>query len=264
MTDAGLLADLLRAVGPNTAVVFIGDDNQLPPVGPGYPLRDILEHDLRTRFGIEKPHIETGTAPSIKFSGMIPGGMQGEIPLFSIYMKAAQPGQLQLDWNKGETKAYLNGPEGKEDAMTFEPTTLDVVAGQSSEIAQALDIESPEAFSIFIAKDPLIADGRNVAVFTSQDKKSGIDRYEISERRGDLVTDFEALDWVPATSPYVLSDQALRSYVYVKAIDRAGNVRVSIIAPTNSAAWYNSPISNAIAALVLLAAAYLIIRRISK
>jgi exodeoxyribonuclease V alpha subunit len=60
MTDAGLAADLLSACDPHTMVVLLGDPNQLPPVGAGYPLRDILEHDLAPAARIEKCHRQAG------------------------------------------------------------------------------------------------------------------------------------------------------------------------------------------------------------
>jgi exodeoxyribonuclease V alpha subunit len=43
MCDAPLLASLLRAVRPGTRVLLVGDPDQLPPVGPGFPLRDLLD-----------------------------------------------------------------------------------------------------------------------------------------------------------------------------------------------------------------------------
>lgn len=46
MVDAALAYALLSALGPNTAVVLVGDPNQLPPVGPGSLLRDVIAHDL--------------------------------------------------------------------------------------------------------------------------------------------------------------------------------------------------------------------------
>lgn len=42
MVDTDLLACLLRACGPATHVLFVGDPYQLPPVGHGAPLRDML------------------------------------------------------------------------------------------------------------------------------------------------------------------------------------------------------------------------------
>jgi exodeoxyribonuclease V alpha subunit len=46
MTDTGLMADLLDACGDGTQVLLIGDPFQLPPVGHGAPLRDLLAAGL--------------------------------------------------------------------------------------------------------------------------------------------------------------------------------------------------------------------------
>lgn len=42
MLDTNLAAQLFAAVGPETNVLLIGDVNQLPPVGHGAPLRDLI------------------------------------------------------------------------------------------------------------------------------------------------------------------------------------------------------------------------------
>src|SRR5690606_8119573 len=34
---------LVRAIAPGTRLILVGDVDQLPPVGPGYPLRDIID-----------------------------------------------------------------------------------------------------------------------------------------------------------------------------------------------------------------------------
>lgn len=46
MMDVLLLSSLLRAIKPGTKVLLIGDSDQLPPVGAGDCLRDILESKL--------------------------------------------------------------------------------------------------------------------------------------------------------------------------------------------------------------------------
>lgn len=43
MIDSGLMASLLRAVKPGARVIFIGDADQLPSVGAGNVLRDLLD-----------------------------------------------------------------------------------------------------------------------------------------------------------------------------------------------------------------------------
>jgi len=46
MIDVRLAASLLRAVKPNTRVIFVGDSYQLPPVGPGNVLKDMIDAGL--------------------------------------------------------------------------------------------------------------------------------------------------------------------------------------------------------------------------
>jgi len=43
MIDSSLMADLLKAVDPHTKLLFIGDYNQLPPVGMGCVFKDMIE-----------------------------------------------------------------------------------------------------------------------------------------------------------------------------------------------------------------------------
>jgi exodeoxyribonuclease V alpha subunit len=48
MVDVGLGSSLIRAIAPGTRVVFVGDHNQLPSVGPGSMLRDMMDAGLPT------------------------------------------------------------------------------------------------------------------------------------------------------------------------------------------------------------------------
>ncbi len=43
MTDVDLACALLKACSPGTHILFVGDTNQLPPVGHGAPLRDLVD-----------------------------------------------------------------------------------------------------------------------------------------------------------------------------------------------------------------------------
>ena len=45
MLDVLLASSLLKAIKPTTSVVFVGDVDQLPPVGPGNFLKDLIESD---------------------------------------------------------------------------------------------------------------------------------------------------------------------------------------------------------------------------
>ncbi|MEL7610035.1 MAG: ATP-dependent RecD-like DNA helicase [Bacillota bacterium] len=46
MVDVPLLSALLRALTPQTRLIMVGDADQLPPVGPGNTLRDIIESGI--------------------------------------------------------------------------------------------------------------------------------------------------------------------------------------------------------------------------
>jgi exodeoxyribonuclease V alpha subunit len=47
MVDVPLMAELLRRIDfTRTRLILVGDHNQLPPVGPGNVLRDIIQHNL--------------------------------------------------------------------------------------------------------------------------------------------------------------------------------------------------------------------------
>lgn len=48
MVDASLMASLLSALPPGCRVLFVGDQNQLPSVGPGSVLRDMMEAGVPT------------------------------------------------------------------------------------------------------------------------------------------------------------------------------------------------------------------------
>ena len=50
MADTKLLYHLFEAVNMRRSMItLVGDHNQLPPVGPGYPLRDLIEDDTAPR-----------------------------------------------------------------------------------------------------------------------------------------------------------------------------------------------------------------------
>ena len=46
MVDTGLMYSLLKAIVPGTKLILVGDVNQLPSVGPGSVLKDIIESEL--------------------------------------------------------------------------------------------------------------------------------------------------------------------------------------------------------------------------
>lgn len=60
MTDVELMAAFLRAVLPGTLLIFVGDHHQLPSVGPGSVLRDMIAAGVPTAI-LDKPRRNCGT-----------------------------------------------------------------------------------------------------------------------------------------------------------------------------------------------------------
>jgi exodeoxyribonuclease V alpha subunit len=54
MVDIKLMSHLLDAIGYGTQVLFVGDHNQLPPVGAGAPFKDMIESGLIPTFKLNK------------------------------------------------------------------------------------------------------------------------------------------------------------------------------------------------------------------
>jgi hypothetical protein len=80
------------------------------------------------------------------------------------------------------------------------------------------DKSPPEPFEMGVGRDPGIFDNKYFISFFATDRESGIDYYEVKE--GDQT-------FVRAESPYLLKDQSLRSTIKVKAVDKAGNERLT-------------------------------------
>lgn len=218
-------------------------------------------------FWIKKP--ESG-AGSIAFAGVIPGGYQGQDGLLlRIFLKPNKEGRGVLDLEP-TSKVLLNDGLGTEAELKFISTYFNIVKSGTVPIKiknQILpvvtrDIEPPEAFTPQITRDSNIFDGKWFLVFATQDKNSGIDHYEVLETsnsfdklRADKKQ--EVSRWVVTESPYLLKDQKLYSYIYVRAIDKAGNEKLAFLTPT-FVPWYKKPLVDIIIGLIILAMLLLI------
>jgi len=80
----------------------------------------------------------------------------------------------------------------------------------------------PEPFEIEVYQDPLIFEGKYFIIFSTTDKQTGVDYYEVKE--GDR-------EWKEGRSPYLLEDQSLQSIIKVRAVDKAGNKRIAEYTP---------------------------------
>ncbi|MDP3785333.1 MAG: hypothetical protein Q8R12_04740, partial [bacterium] len=172
----------------------------------------------------------------IVFAGIVPGGYSEERGLlFSLVFTTRQEGSGVIELRKAE--AFYNDGKGTPASLTvFQLAFAIGKEGIAVPIPPPEDREPPETFKPLVGSDPALFQGKPFLAFSAKDKKSGIDRYEVKETRNKTQGMFKS--WKTAESPYVLRDQELRSFIFVKAVDKAGNKRIMRVAPQHPLSWY--------------------------
>ena len=206
-------------------------------------LLDIRDAGSVLTLWIERPHLTQGAQTSeVSFAGVVPGGYFGrEAYLFSLVFQAKQTASVTI--GTLDERVLLNDGKGTEATLQRAPLVLNIK--EVSEIPEYLppyDTEPPEPFVFEVTRDPNVFDNKWFVVFATQDKISGIDHYEIleEEQKGSFRRLFGKRTWRIGESPYLLQDQTLKSYITVKAIDRAGNERIASVLPQNPLEWYEN------------------------
>ncbi len=152
MLDISLTASLLRAVADGTAILFIGDADQLPSVGAGNVLRDMIAsgviptHTLKTIFRQAKEskiityahQVNQGTFPRIDSPFKQPELWQ-ETDCFFIDSDEATKAQLSFI---ARTKQHVKTIEEREEAGVDDPLAFDTEVLENS--YQSFEI--PEQF----------------------------------------------------------------------------------------------------------------------
>jgi hypothetical protein len=165
---------------------------------------------------------------SITFAGITPGGFSGSGgSLFSVLFRAKASGTAHL--SLGDVEVLRNDGAGGNEPVTVQPLILSIGPKSSGGYVEPVDTVPPESFTALLGNDPQLFDGRSYLVFMAVDKSSGVDHYAVAESR--LPAFLFPLSWKVATSPYVLVNQNLTSTIYIKAVDRAGNERLSVFPP---------------------------------
>jgi len=187
----------------------------------------------------------------VSFVGGLPGGYCGRVTgdpslsnkLATIYFRfptssAAVAAATILQNAKltfvSSTRAVLNDGLGTYASLstggaTYSPQLLKGQYLPVDALQQVLanDTTSPEPFNIGIYHDPSLFSGQWFTVFSTVDKQTGIDHYEVAEvPTANLNLPQNQWNWVRAVSPYLIRNQNLNEMVAVRAIDMAGNARV--------------------------------------
>lgn len=194
-------------------------------------------------YWVNRPEYDK-TTHLVKFSGTIPGGYVGKNGiLFSLVISPYSGAKLTNAVSVPDIHGYINDGLGTPAKISTKQLILgEGSSPQDPEITNQLYIDSskpdntpPETFSPQVTRDDRVFDGQWFINFATVDKQSGIDRYEIQESLGGGI---DSGNWKVASSPYVLEDQQLHSFVYVTAIDRQGNERIIKVFPKYPQSWW--------------------------
>jgi hypothetical protein len=201
--------------------------------------RDYLDGNSIITHWIEKPHLQSSDVRrpqiQIEFSGIVAGGISGRnLNLVELVFEAKETGIAKIEIDK-KSKVLLNDGLGTKTKLIALSQSFNILEIKGLPEIKIKDNFPPEPFKIYLVKNNEIFNGKYYITFETKDKQSGIAYYEISEKPINFIflskPDIKNLSFKKAESPYVLEDQSLRSYVIVKAVDKAGNERVEILYP---------------------------------
>jgi len=206
-------------------------------------IKEIRDGDSIINLWIERPSIKS--TDRVFFSGIIPTGFSGVLSpyyegyhagkILSFIFISKSEGEGTVDLKNGKVLLHDGlGTPADVKIFNFQFSISKSVSGFEFQVPEDTDL--PEEFKPEVAQNPDIFEGKYFLVFATQDKGSGIERYEIQETRNKI----QEKNWKEAESPYVLKDQNLKSYIYVKAVDKVGNERIAVVEPRYPLKWYEN------------------------
>lgn len=171
---------------------------------------------------------ETG---KISFIGGLPLGFEGDGKILTIAFRVIfsenEKGFAEINFSP-DSQVLLNDGQGTKVKLTTKKAIFTLFSKPAEVPKNEWEEEikkdkiPPEPFAITLGKDPFIFEGKYFIAFQTVDLQTGVDRYEVKEGKRP---------WKTGQSPYLLEDQSLTSKILVKAVDKAGNERISELPP---------------------------------
>jgi len=165
----------------------------------------------------------------ISFIGGTPEGFQSENGLIlRANLRAEKAGETEIKFND-DFSTYLSDGDGSQTEketlslkISIEERPKNIEPKDEWQVFIEKDLTPPEPFITNIDNSSDLFEGRYFINFFTTDSESGVAYYEIKEGEGKFVK---------AKSPYVLRDQTLQSFIYIKVVDNAGNDRTLTLEP---------------------------------
>lgn len=211
---------------------------------------------------VDRPKLDD--SHNLVLSGLMPGGYKGVGgKLVTIKLQSESAESLILATSK-DSVAYTNTENTKPEIISSKSLSIKFVTGKQNTSTDAEDTIPPENFTPVYVELPDGESTKWAVGFFAQDKSSGVKEYLVAESKKKIDnTDEEklrSLSWKISDSPSDLIDQKRYSYVYVKAVDNKGNIRIATLAPAIQ--WYKQPIGYILMTVLTLGVLYAIYRKI--
>ncbi|OGZ57572.1 MAG: hypothetical protein A2827_01110 [Candidatus Spechtbacteria bacterium RIFCSPHIGHO2_01_FULL_43_30] len=191
---------------------------------------------------IENPEVKNGF---IHFIAGVPAGYQGSDGFVAKMIFFTKTSSIQSDTANADallgtirfsesSKILLNDGVGTLANVEFESANVVIIPKLLSKVEDEwhdeimLDSTSPEPFIVSVSKHKDIFGGKYFISFSTVDKQTGIDHYEVFEYFDGKVSETKN-----AASPYLLDNQELNGIIRVRAVDKRGNEAISEIRLNN-------------------------------
>ncbi|OYZ24261.1 MAG: hypothetical protein B7Y39_01955 [Bdellovibrio sp. 28-41-41] len=129
MLDISLSASLLKSIPPNAQVLFIGDPDQLPAVGAGDVLSDLLKAESISRYRLTKVFRQAQASTIIRYAHEI---NTGSVP--KIISPLAHPKAFQ----EGNDCLFVDADEATKDQIQFIQRAKQAIAAAKTNNQDAL------------------------------------------------------------------------------------------------------------------------------
>lgn len=190
----------------------------------------------------------------IEFVGGVPGGVKERTGVAILSFDVRSTGRGIFTIGPVQAKAYLNDGVGTIIPVAAPSATLtvsDAPEGTVPSTKSSTDTSAPEYVYADIGRDETLFEGRHFLTVRARDGESDIASIEVREG---------LFGWyAPIETYYVLSDQSLRTAVYVRVSDTNGNTKVVKISGTGDTPivpWWALGIMLACIVVVLVGIVY--------
>ena len=208
---------------------------------PELSLQDVRLTGSLVSLWVTQPALQGSGA--VTFAGLIPSGYQGSGLLsqaadnygdvYTLIFKAVSVGTAQISFDP-QTAVYKNDGKGTPAVLTAKNVSITIAPSQGTphDFTLTKDTTPPESFVPRIVSGESFGYQGNALVFVATDKDSGVDYYEFARSYWGTARE-DSLTWYKVVSPHFLTASDESQYLYVRAVDKAGNTRVAVVTPQN-------------------------------